>query len=124
MITTNRHTFAETDFRKATASQPDKDCVRVARRDNLVELRDDKTEFGAADDHRLILSAEQFDAFQTAARTGLLDRSQGLSITVRDDGNYSFRAPFHDAPLVFTQAEVIAFLDGVARREFDAPAFA
>ncbi|MGP4015053.1 hypothetical protein [Saccharopolyspora sp. 5N708] len=35
--------FAEHDFRKASASDPSKECVRVARRDGWVELRDDKT---------------------------------------------------------------------------------
>ncbi|WP_223838277.1 hypothetical protein [Saccharopolyspora pogona] len=46
--------FAEIDFRKAGKSVPDKDCVCVARRDGWVELRDDKTVFGAPDDHRLV----------------------------------------------------------------------
>jgi Domain of unknown function (DUF397) len=65
-------TFAECEFRKASASQPGKECVQVARRDGWVEIRDDKTAFGAPDDHRLAFTAQQFDHFLTAIRAGEL----------------------------------------------------
>lgn len=55
--------FAEHEFRKASYSHPNQSCVRVARRDGWVELRDDKTVFGSPEDHRLVLTAAQFDSF-------------------------------------------------------------
>ncbi|GAA2801956.1 DUF397 domain-containing protein [Saccharopolyspora taberi] len=123
-MTTTPPPFAEHDFRKATRSEPEKSCVRVARRGGWVEMRDDKTTFGAADDHRLVFTAEQFDAFLSATRLG---ETSGLclEITRRADGNYTFR---HSAEptveLVFTEAEVDAFRDGIDKHEFDALAYA
>ncbi|WP_190812374.1 DUF397 domain-containing protein [Saccharopolyspora pogona] len=70
MSTVPRPQFAERDFRKATRSEPDKQCVRVARRDGWVELRDDKAVFGAPDDHRLVFTAEEFDAFLAPIHRG------------------------------------------------------
>jgi hypothetical protein len=64
-----RPTFAQHEFRKATASYPNRECVRVARRDGWVEIRDDKTTFGAPDDHHLTFTTTQFDHYQTATRT-------------------------------------------------------
>ncbi|MEV0702713.1 DUF397 domain-containing protein [Saccharopolyspora sp. NPDC050389] len=117
--------FAEIDFRKASKSVPDKDCVCVARRDGWVELRDDKTVFGASDDHRLVFTAEEFDAFLAGAREG---RTEGLclEITRRDaDGMHVFRRRGWAAvELVFTEAELLAFQDGIANHEFDAIAYA
>lgn len=120
-----RPTFAEADFRKATRSNPDTSCVRVARRDGWVELRDDKTTFGAADDHRLIFTAEEFDTYLAGEREGQTE-GLALEITRRDeDGMYLFRRSGWAAiELVFTEAEVIAFHDGVAKHEFDANAYA
>ncbi|MEV0089462.1 DUF397 domain-containing protein [Saccharopolyspora sp. NPDC050642] len=125
MSTVPRPQFAERDFRKATRSEPDKSCVRVARRDGWVELRDDKTVFGASDDHRLVFTAEEFDAFLAGAREG---RTEGLclEITRRDaDGMHVFRRRGWAAvELVFTEAELLAFQDGIANHEFDAIAYA
>jgi Domain of unknown function (DUF397) len=59
-------TFSEADFRKSSWSEPDRDCVHVARRGGWVAVRDTKTVFGTADDHHLNFSAEQFE--------GLLNR--------------------------------------------------
>ncbi|WP_148272050.1 hypothetical protein [Saccharopolyspora spinosa] len=43
----------------ASSGAPGQDCVRVARRDRWVELRDDKTVFGAPDDHRVVFTADK-----------------------------------------------------------------
>lgn len=115
----------ESDFRKASASHPDRECVRVARRDGRVELRDDKTAFGAPDDIRLVFTEAQFDEFLTGTRNG---RTSGLCLTVsaREDGTYSLRStvpqPAAGEELQFTEGEVQAFLDGVHRAEFDCDA--
>jgi len=58
--------FTAQEFRKSSRSDPAKNCVRVARRDGWAELRDDKTVFGSPADHRLVLTAAQFDAFVRA----------------------------------------------------------
>ncbi|TDD33918.1 DUF397 domain-containing protein [Saccharopolyspora elongata] len=82
---------AQRDFHKATRIEPDKNCVRVARRDGWVELRDDKTVLGAPDDHRLVFTAEEFDAFLAGVREG---RTEGLCLEIarRDvDGMHVFR---------------------------------
>ncbi|MFC0107910.1 DUF397 domain-containing protein [Kibdelosporangium aridum] len=55
--------FTETEFRKSSFSEPDKECVQVARRGGWVAIRDTKTTFGASDDHHLLLTANQFDSF-------------------------------------------------------------
>jgi Domain of unknown function (DUF397) len=65
-----RPTFDEHDFRKATRSNPDRNCVRVARRDGWVEIRDDKAAFDAPDDHRLSFTEAQFDRYLAAVRAG------------------------------------------------------
>jgi hypothetical protein len=115
--------FAEREFRKATRSDPDKSCVRVARRDGWVELRDDKTAFGAADDHRLVFTAEEFDAYlaaQREARAGDLC----LETVLREDGIYVFRRRgWAGVELEFTASEMVAFQDGLAKGEFDAIAY-
>ncbi|MFE0020936.1 DUF397 domain-containing protein [Amycolatopsis sp. NPDC059021] len=118
--------FREDDFRKATASNPDKDCVRVARRNGRVEIRDDKKAFGAPDDHRLVLTEDEFDAYQDDVRAGIDSRGV-LVVTRRADGCWVFRkatAACSDVELVFTESELTAFHTGVRRREFDALAFA
>ncbi|MPZ84705.1 MAG: DUF397 domain-containing protein [Actinophytocola sp.] len=63
-----RPTFSEGDFRKSSRSDPDKDCVHVARRDGWVEMRDTKTVFGTPTDHRLAFNAEQFDSLLVKTR--------------------------------------------------------
>lgn len=114
--------FAEQEFHKASRSNPDLNCVRVARRDDWVELRDDKAVFGAVDDHRLVFTAEEFDAYLAAERAGRAE-SLALEIIRRDDGLYVFRRRGGMVELVFTEAEVAAFRDGVVQHEFDAIAY-
>ncbi|WP_243794829.1 DUF397 domain-containing protein [Saccharopolyspora gloriosae] len=115
--------FTEPDFRKASASQPNKECVCVARKDGWVELRDDKAAFGAADDLRLVFTEAEFDAFLAGVRSG---RTADLCLEMarRVDGTYTFRRSMpqpagRGAELEFTEDEVLAFLDGVGRGEFD-----
>lgn len=62
-MTNARPTFIEADFRKATMSEPNESCVSVARQGGRVEVRDSKTVFGAPEDRRLVLTAEQFNCF-------------------------------------------------------------
>lgn len=61
--------FTEDDFRKASRSEPQRDCVHVARRDGVTQFRDSKIGFGAVDDGRLTVSTEQFSAFVRAVRS-------------------------------------------------------
>lgn len=115
--------FVEHDFRKASASQPNKECVRVARRDGWVELRDDKTTFGAVDDLRLVFTESQFDAVLAGVRSGRT-ADLCLKMTRCADGMYTFRSTTPqpsgaNTELRFTEAEVLAFLDGIVRGEFD-----
>jgi hypothetical protein len=111
--------FAEKDFRKATASNPDRECVRVARRGSWVELRDDKTAFGAPDDHRIVLTAAEFDRFQAGIRAGRPDGP--LRLDRQGDGTYLLRT--ETVALSFTEPEVRAFLAGIRNHEFDSAAF-
>lgn len=73
-MSSTRPTFAETDFRKATFSEPNQSCVEVARRSGWAEVRDSKTAFGAADDHRLVLADLEAASFIGAIKTGRFDR--------------------------------------------------
>lgn len=116
---TNAPRFAEEDFRKATASNPNLDCVRVARRSDWVELRDDKTTFGAPDDHRIVLTSAEFDRFQAAIRSGSTEGP--LHLDRLGDGTYLLRTAA--ATLTFTEPEVRAFLSGVRNHEFDPAAY-
>lgn len=124
MIKNTPPTFAESEFRKASTSHPDRECVRVAWRDGWAELRDDKTPFGAANDHRITLTSEQFETIQTDLRTGNTP-PQHLDIINHTNGTYTFRnttPPHHanpNAELTFTEAEFAAFLHGITRHEFD-----
>lgn len=108
-------------------SDPDKSCVRVARRDGSVEVRDDKMSFGTHYDVRLVFSDEQFDAYLAGERAG---NASDLCIEIarRSDGLYSFRStipqPFGAHELLFTEREIDAFRDGVTRGEFDLAAYA
>lgn len=122
-MTSTPPAFAERDFHKASASHANQECVRVARRGGWVELRDDKTAFGAPGDLRLVFTETQFDAFLSGVRSGVI---AGLCMTMarRADGMYTFRSvvsepSMADVELLFTEAEVDAFLDGVTRGEFD-----
>jgi Domain of unknown function (DUF397) len=117
--------FTEADFRKASASHADKECVAVARRGGRVEVRDDKTAFGSPADHRLVFTAAEFDAVLAGLRAG---RKTGLPLhlTRHPDGTHTFRhATTPGGPhLTFTAAEFAAFLAGVRTGEFDATAYA
>jgi hypothetical protein len=111
--------FTEEDFRKATASNPDMNCVRVARRGNWVELRDDKTTFGAPDDHRIALTGAEFDRFQAGIRSGAPEGP--LRLDRQADGTYLLRTAA--VALTFTEAEVRAFVAGIRDHEFDLAAY-
>lgn len=122
-MTSTLPAFAEHDFRKASASHPRRECVCVARRHGWVEIRDDKTVFGSPDDQRLVFTAAQFDAFQAGVRSGETS-DLCLAMSRLCDGMYRFRSAISQpeseaAELKLTEAEVAAFLDGVARGEFD-----
>lgn len=125
MSSTIPPTFEARDFRKASASEPHKDCVEVARRDGWVEIRDDKTIFGAPDDRRLVLTAEEFDRFQAGVRSGMLG---GLCLEMirLADGTHAFHSThgLTDTELRFADTEVAAFLAGVRAGEFDLAAYA
>lgn len=115
--------FHQSDFRKASASNPDRECVRVARRDGWVEVRDDKTSFDGPKDVRLRFTEAQFDAFLAGMRSG---QTNGLclAMSAQADGTYTLRSTVSQPSavteeLVFTEGETQAFLDGVARGEFD-----
>ncbi|GAB3885301.1 DUF397 domain-containing protein [Kibdelosporangium lantanae] len=55
--------FPESAFRKSTFSDPDRDCVHVARRDGWVAVRDSKTRFSAGT--TLVFPAERFSVLLT-----------------------------------------------------------
>jgi hypothetical protein len=120
MMGAMRPHFAEKDFRKAAASNPDRECVRVARRGGWVEIRDDKTAFGAPDDHRIVLTGAEFDRFQAGVRSG--EYEGPLCLDRQGDGSYLLRT--EAVALTFTEPEVRAFLSGVRDHEFDPAAFA
>jgi uncharacterized protein DUF397 len=111
--------FAEEDFRKAAASNPTTNCVRVARRAGRVELRDDKATFGASDDHRIVLTSAEFDRFQAGIRSGRTDGP--LHLDPQGDGTYLLRTTA--VTLTFTEPEVRAFLSGIRSHEFDLSAY-
>ncbi|WP_020498815.1 DUF397 domain-containing protein [Sciscionella marina] len=118
-MSTTRPRFLETDFRKATRSNPNKDCVRVARHSDRVEIRDDKTVFGSEQDHRLLLTAAEFDAYQAAIRHDA-PTVEHLALTLQPDGTYRMStATRPEVFLVFTAAEIAAFHHGVCHHEFD-----
>ncbi|MCM6774230.1 hypothetical protein NDR87_12180 [Nocardia sp. CDC159] len=123
-------TFTAGEFRKARASSPNQNCVRVARKDGWTAVWDDKratdritpvTVLPAGE--LLLFTDEQFDAYQASVRENRVEAAP-LTVTRRADGMYVFRAattqPVPDVELVFDQDELDAFLDGVRHREFDA----
>ncbi|MGH3625575.1 MAG: hypothetical protein ACRDQ5_27990 [Sciscionella sp.] len=127
-------TFHAREFRKARASDPDQNCVRVARKLGWAVVWDDKLADGHTAKDALLSSTEllyftdeQFDAWQAGHRIG---DTEGLclSVTEREDGLYVVRAavpqPVDDVELAFDQHEVDAFYDGVHNHEFDAAEFA
>jgi hypothetical protein len=112
--------FAEEDFRKATASNPDMNCVRVARRADWVELRDDKTAFGIPGDHRIVLTSAEFDEFQAGIRAG---RDDGLPLRLDPQGDGTYLLQTAAVTLTFTEPEVRAFIAGIRDHEFDLAAY-
>jgi hypothetical protein len=124
-MTTSPPRFADHEFRKAARSEPKKNCVRVARRDGWVEMRDDKLLGTPAYEVRALrFTEEEFDAYLASIRADGQEASSVLE-SARRDGRYVFwRADSASVELEFTEDEVIAFHHGVVNREFDACAFA
>jgi hypothetical protein len=110
-------TFGEHEFRKAQISEPNRDCVQVARRDGWVEIRDDKTTFGAPDDHRIRLTETQFDNYQAAVTTQKT-AGQALELTPLPNNMQALRSTHTPAELVFTDREITAFHHGIRHGDF------
>lgn len=120
-------TFTVREFRKATRSSPNQNCVRVARKQGWTAVWDDKRgtpattpETPLPDTELILLTDNQFDDYQVAVRAGDADDSP-LSLVRRADGLYvlSLPAPETAVELVFDQDEIDAFHDGVRNHEFD-----
>jgi uncharacterized protein DUF397 len=116
--------FERSEFRKSTRSgQNPQACVEVARGGGWVAIRDSKQAWKSADDHRLVFTADQFDAWLAALSSGSTDAAC-IDITQRADGVHvlcSTVPQAHDNELTFDDAEITAFLDGARDGEF-APA--
>lgn len=120
-------TFTVREFRKATRSSPNQNCVRVARKQGWTAVWDDKRgtpattpETPLPDTELILLTDNQFDDYQVAVRAGDADDSP-LSLVRRADGLYvlSLPTPETTVELVFDQDEIDAFHDGVRNHEFD-----
>ncbi|RDI42469.1 DUF397 domain-containing protein [Nocardia mexicana] len=122
-------TFTAGEFRKASYSSPNQNCVRIARRDGWTAVWDDKRATDRTTpatalpaDELLLFTDEQFDTFQAGVRGTVTHRSP-LAVTRREDGHYVFRAatpqPVVGVELVFDQDELDAFHHGVRDHEFD-----
>lgn len=113
-------TFGVDEFRKASKSEPHRECVCVARRDGWVEIRDDKTDFGSPADHRLRLTDSEFDTALARIRAGESTQGTYLDISATKDGTFVMRSAQNQgrAQLRFTKAEIDAFYDGVHKGEF------
>ncbi|WP_024806102.1 DUF397 domain-containing protein [Nocardia sp. BMG51109] len=120
--------FTAGEFRKASISSPNQNCVRVARKQGWTAVWDDKratdrtTPATALPTGELLLfTDEQFDAIQAAVRGA--GTSSPLTITPRTDGHFVFRAatpqPGGGVELIFDQGELDAFHHGVRNHEFD-----
>lgn len=121
-------TFTAGDFHKATASSPNGNCVRVARRHGWTAVWDDKqatvdTTAGTllSTSELILLTDQQFDCYQNAVRNG---RFRGpLSLMRRPDGRYTMRAvgppTTPGVALVFDTTELAAFHHGIRHHEFD-----
>lgn len=120
-------TFTVREFRKATRSSPNQNCVRVARKQGWTAVWDDKRgtpattpETPLPDTELILLTDNQFDDYQVAVRAGDADDSP-LSLVRRADGLYVLSLPVTETTveLVFDQDEIDAFHDGVRNHEFD-----
>ncbi|MGH3585030.1 MAG: DUF397 domain-containing protein [Pseudonocardia sp.] len=109
-------------FRKAKRSGQDpQSCVEVARGHAWVMIRDSKKEWLSADDHRLIFASAQFDAWRDAQGGADAAEAHCIEIVPQGDGTHVFRSTVpqdHNHVLIFTDAEISAFLDGVRNGEF------
>jgi hypothetical protein len=126
MINSTLPTFERGQFRKSTRSgQNPQACVEVARARGWVVIRDSKQAWNSGEDHRLVFTAEQFDAWLAAQGTEATD---ALCIDIArcgDDVNVlrSTALQEHSKTLIFTDAEIAAFLDGARNGEFAVNAF-
>jgi hypothetical protein len=124
-------TFTVREFRKATRSSPNQNCVRIARKQGWTAVWDDKRSTAATtpattlpDTELLLLTDAEFDSYQTAVRDGDAGDAP-LSLQRRGDGLYVFSLAAAPAAtdtrveLVFDQDEIDAFYDGVRNHEFD-----
>jgi hypothetical protein len=99
-----------------------------------VLIRDTKQAFDSATDYRLGFRADQFDALQTAIRAhdlrsatvpaGVLDGLAIDIVRVSQDVNVLYSTIAQPgvpkgAALLFNDAEIAAFFDGVHQHEFD-----
>lgn len=125
-------TFTVGEFRKASASSPHQNCVRVARKHGWTAIWDDKCATGATTTSTalttaelLLLRDEQFDSYQAGVRAG---RTERLPIThrPRPDGRYTLCTEAGevgrstaDVELIFDRAELDAFHHGIRTNEFD-----
>lgn len=122
-------TFTVGEFRKASASSPHQNCVRVARKHGWTAVWDDKCATAATtaatavgSTEMLLVTDEQFDKYQAGIRAG---RTERLPITQlrRPDGRYVLRTETgrraRDVELIFDRAELDAFHHGVRTHEFD-----
>jgi hypothetical protein len=125
-------TFTVGEFRKATYSSPNQNCVRVARKNGWTAIWDDKLAdahytpgMSLPDNEILVFSDAQFDAFQAGVRAG---RADGPYVAIsRREGGYVLRAaipqPIDGVELLFDQDEFDAFRQGVLNHEFDRTRF-
>jgi uncharacterized protein DUF397 len=126
MINSTSPMFERGQFRKSTRSEQDpKACVEVARARGWVAIRDSKQAWNSEEDHRLVFTAEQFDAWLAAQGAEATDMLC-IDIARRGDDVNVLRSTVsqeHNKALTFTDAEIAAFLDGARNGEFAANAF-
>src|SRR2546423_1775543 len=120
-------TFTVREFRKATRSSPNQNCVRIARKQGWTAVWDDKRgtpatapETPLPDTELILLTDAQFDDYQVAGRSHDGD-PYPLTRARRAGGFYVLSLPATETPveLVFDQDEIDAFHDGVRNHEFD-----
>jgi hypothetical protein len=126
MIDSTPTMFERGQFRKSTRSgQNPQACVEVARARGWVAIRDSKQAWNSAEDHRLVFTAEQFDAWLAAQGAEATD-TLCIDIARRGDDVNVLRSAVpqeHNNTLIFTDAEIAAFLAGARNGEFTANAF-